>query len=106
MNCKMIVDEYGNKIETKTIGNRKYVTVWYKNGNKMCKEEYKNGKEEGKWSGWYGNGDKWYEEEYKDGEREGKWRWYVDGNKMCQEEEYKDGKLITQITHIQMLSKI
>ena len=61
------IDENGNKIEIKTIGNREYITAWYKNSNKMCKRGYKNGKAEGKWIWWYDGGKKESEREYKDG---------------------------------------
>ena len=89
------IDEYGNKIETKIIGNKEYVTAWYKGGNKMFKQEFKDGKEEGKWFGWYGNGNDWYKEEYKDGKREGIWiTWDKRSGKIVYVEEYKDGKLI------------
>ena len=105
-----------NKREIKIIGNRKYVIVWYNNGTKkekreykngeregkwikwyenrkkQYKVEYKNGKEEGKWIGWWENGTIRYEGEYKDGKRKGKWtEWWENGNKMY-EKEYKDGK--------------
>ena len=86
------VDEFGNKRETKIIGNRKYVTVWYENGNKMCEEEYKNGKEEGKWIGWHEDGNKKYEGEFKNGENGRKWiGWWEDGNRKI-EGEFKDEK--------------
>ena len=86
------IDEYKNKIEIKTIGNRKYVTGLHTNGNKMYIEEYKDGKEEGKWIRWDEDGTKEYEGEYKDGKKEGKWTWWwEDGNKQ-REVEYKDGK--------------
>ena len=86
------VDEYGDKRETKIIGNRKYVTILYEDGNKKCKKEYKDGKFEGKWIGWHRDGTNQYEGEYKDGKQEGKWIWWWEnGNKEC-EGEYKNGK--------------
>ena len=86
------VDENGYKKETKIIGNRQYITVWYMGGNKKYEGEYKDGKEEGKWIGWYWNDTIQYEKEYEDGKEEGKWfGWYWNGNKMY-EGEYKDGK--------------
>ena len=87
-------DEVGCKREIKNVGDRKYITVWYKNGNKKYKEEYKNGKEEGKWIDWYWGGEKGEEGKYKDGKREGKWiRWCASGE-IWYEGEYKNGKII------------
>ena len=86
------IDEFGNKRETKIVGNRKYVMVLYECGNKQEEKEYKDGKREGKWIGWWENGNKWYEREYKDGKKEGKWIvWHSDGDKHY-EEEYNDGE--------------
>ena len=88
------VDEDGNKRKIKNVGNREYVILWWKNGNKFYENEYKDGKREGKWIGWWEGGNKMYEGEYKDGKHEGKWIWWwEDGNKEC-EGEYKEGKLI------------
>ena len=87
------VDEFENKRETKTIGNRKWESVWYKNSDNLKhKEEYKNNEKNGKWEGWHEDGSKIYEEEYKDGKKEGKWTaWYQGGNKRY-EGKYKDDK--------------
>ena len=110
------VDKYGNKKETKIIGNRTYVTMWYKsgtlqyeeeykdekregkyiewreNGEKAYEGEYKNGKKEGIWTTWYSNGKKWHEQEYKDGKKEGKWTWWWEGGNKMYEREYKNDK--------------
>ena len=74
-----IVENEGNEREIKIIGNRKYVTGLYQSGNKMYKQEYKDGKLEGKWIEYYENGNKKYEQEYKDGKL-GEWIfWHSDG---------------------------
>ena len=86
------VDTDGYKRETITIGNRKYVTTFFENGNTKEKEEYKDGKPEGKWTAWYSNGKKYYEVKHKDGKNEGKWiTWWYNGN-IHEEGEYKNGK--------------
>ena len=98
-NCEIMesYDDYMNKTEIKTIGNREYVTGFYASGNKMYEEEYKDGKLEGKWTGWYESGEKEEEGEYKNGEKEGKWTtWYKSGTVKC-EEEYKDGKHVGKL---------
>ena len=88
------VNENGYKRKIKNVGNREYVILWWKNGNKFYENEYKNGKKEGKWIGWYENGNTLYEREYKDGKLEGKWiEWSRNGNKWS-DEKYKDGKAI------------
>ena len=108
-----IVVAISKKRETKIIGNRKYVTVWYEGGNKSYEDEYKDGEIE-KCTEWCENGKKSYEGEYKNGKKEEKrFEWYDNGTIQCEtkiignkkhvtfwynngttyyEWEYKDGK--------------
>ena len=74
------VDQAGNKRETKTIGNRKYIIAWYSSGYKIYEREYKNGKPEGKWTWWHMDGSKEIEQKYKNGKKCGIWKaWDVNG---------------------------
>ena len=94
------VDENGNKRETRTIGNKKYVTTFFENSNCMkYNEEYKNGKREGKWIRWHKNGNKFYKEEYKNGKKCGIWEtWFEDGNLQSQKDYGSCGKKIESIS--------
>ena len=66
----------------------------YENGQNKAEGNYKDGKEEGKWTEWYANGQKWEESNYKDGKEEGKWtEWDYDGQ-IESKKNYKDGQLV------------
>jgi len=55
------------------------------------KVNYKDGKEDGKWTEWHKNGQKKREGNFKDGKKDGKWTWWFESSwKKC-EGEYKDG---------------
>ena len=67
--------------------------VWYhENGQKSEVTSYKNGKQDGLYTGWYENGQKYFEGTYKDGEYDGLYTsWYENGQKKV-EETWKVGK--------------
>ena len=64
----------GNKIEFFKEIN------WYKHGQKKSEGTYKDGKQDGKWTGWYENGQKKWERTYKDGKKIEEIWWDRDGN--------------------------
>ena len=69
--------------------------LYYESGQKMSEGTWKDGKEDGLWTGWYENGQKMLEGTYKDGELNGLWTgWYKNGQKKY-EETYKDRQFIS-----------
>ena len=55
---------------------------WYRNGQKKEEGTYKDGKEDGLWTGWYDNGQKEIEGTFKDGKPDGlSTLWYENGQK-------------------------
>ena len=72
------------------------VAVWYhENGQKSDERTYKDGKEDGLWTGWYKNGQKSYEETYKDGELIEE-TWYHENGQKRSVTTYKNGELIEE----------
>lgn len=73
-------------------------TLWfYENGQKQDEYEYRDGKEDGKFTYWYENGQKMEEGEIRNGEMKGKFTsWYRNGQKKI-EEEYRDNAVVSQI---------
>jgi len=68
----------------------KYVE-YYRNGQKLKEETYKDGEYDGLWTEWYNNGQKKEERTFKDGRKDGLvTSWYGNGQKYY-EETYKDG---------------
>jgi len=59
--------------ETRTRIEKVKYREYYENGQKSSEETYKDGKEDGKWTGWHKNGQKKSEGTYKDGIKDGKW---------------------------------
>ena len=96
------------KKETYHFDGIKISEINYENGEKHGKEieygyngkiwegQYKNGKEDGLFTGWYENGKKKWEETYKYGEYDGlETKWYKNGKKKS-EQTWKDGKFISK----------
>ena len=55
-----------NKIQY--LGNNKYRLIsFYPNGTKHWEEEYRDGKQHGKYIGWWENGTKVWERDYREG---------------------------------------
>ena len=95
----------------------KYVE-YYENGQKSYETNYKNGKQDGLWTGWHENGQKESELNFRNGKKDGLWtEWYKNGQKkseinfknemknglstgwdkegsVTKTETYKDGKLV------------
>ena len=66
---------------------------FYENGQKGAEGNFKDGKQDGLWTGWYENGQKRQQINYKDGKSEGLYiEWDKNGQKKF-EANYKDGKL-------------
>jgi len=67
----------------------------YESGKKEIKGYFKNGKQDGLWSGWNEDGQKDFQGTYKDGELDGLWTdWYSNGQKKYQgtwKDSRKDG---------------
>ena len=70
--------------------------LYYESGQKMSEGTWKDGKEDGLWTGWYENGQKMLEGTYKDGESAGKWTYWHSNGQKSWEETYKDGVLIEE----------
>jgi antitoxin component YwqK of YwqJK toxin-antitoxin module len=70
--------------------------LYYESGQKMSEGTWKDGKEDGLWTGWYENGQKMLEGTYKDGESAGKWTYWHSNGQKSWEETYKDGGLIEE----------
>jgi len=69
-------------------------TAWDENGQKRGEGYYKDNKKDGKWTRWYENGQIESEANWKDDKREGKWtRWYENGQ-IREEKNYKDGRQV------------
>ena len=54
----------------------------YENGQKEYETTYKDGEEDGLWTGWYDNGQKEFEKTYKDGVIISSKCWDEDGNEI------------------------
>ena len=59
--------------------------------------EYKDGKQDGKWSYYYDNGQLQFKSNYKDGKKDGETFWYKENGKFIKAEIWKDNKLIETI---------
>ena len=66
----------------------------YKNGQKKIEGNYKDGKQDGKWTFWYENGQMKSEGNYKDDKKEGKWTWWDEKGQIKIELNYKDGRQV------------
>ena len=105
--------------EVSTSERNKLLGNYYGNGQLKSEGNYKDGKEDGKWTFYHGNGQIWYAGNYKNGKKDGKWTFYggekryiykevnykngnVDGERIFYNEdgsiykveEYKDGELV------------
>jgi len=64
------------------IDELKKETRWFENGQKIYEINYKDGREDGKWTWWYEDGQIKEERNYKDGHFDGKWvEWDENGQK-------------------------
>ncbi len=62
------------------------------NGKKEAEGEYRDGRQQGKWSYWHENGQKHSEGEWRDGRLHGKWTWWHENGTKKSEGEYRDGE--------------
>ena len=69
-------------------------TGYYENGQIRLERNYKYGKQHGKWIGYHKNGQIWNEGNHKDGKLDGKVTGYYENGQIRGERNYKDGKLI------------
>ena len=61
----------------------------YLENGQILEANYKDGKEDGKWTYWYENGQKWEEGNYKDGIPKGNWNfWMKSGTQLSREDIY------------------
>ena len=70
------------------------MTSWYGNGLEKYEENYKDGKQDGKWTSWHENGQKKLEGKFKDGKEDGlltEW----DENGQITVSNWKDGECIS-----------
>ena len=93
--CK---DEYGQILSEGKVNNGKITSQtkyeYHENGQIESEENYKDGKEDGKWTWWYKNGKIKGESNYKDGKLDGKdteWSKYF---RVKKEKFYKDDEPI------------
>ena len=71
-------------------------TEYHNNGQKKSEIHYKDGKEEGLWTGWFQNGQKTFEGNDKNGREDGlQTFWDKEGN-VTKTETYKDDELVEQ----------
>jgi len=75
------------------------IETYHENGQIWLEGNYKDGKEDGKWTLYYENGQIWIEGNYKDGEKNGKWTSYNENGQMMLEGNTKDGKSVGKWTY-------
>jgi len=57
--------------------------------------QFKDGKEDGKWTQWHENGQKELEGNYKGGKEHGKQTWWDENGQIEAEANYKDGECVS-----------
>ncbi|MBI4645104.1 MAG: carboxypeptidase-like regulatory domain-containing protein [Bacteroidia bacterium] len=65
---------------------------YYDNGQKGKVGEYKDGKEEGKWTWWFENGQIGKEVTYINGMMDGTCKWWFENGQLKRQSDFKDGK--------------
>ena len=75
---KILVDSFGNYIDTTFYYEDGVIRKYYSNGNKKSEIEYLNGIAHGPVTWYYPNGEIEVKGQYNNSERNGEWNWYYD----------------------------